>query len=162
MCLLVLGFALAAWSFVEVDRPFATVQTTGSLQLVNAGQVSPCDLHGVNPAEMVGGLGTGTLKKFNTAGEMLSFFGRTFYNRGYLDGMNALLLTYPLSCWFARVFARGNGLAEIDAACAEKALFVVDHQHGITPVLDMPTERFRAGMLCDRSNLRALAIWYGS
>lgn len=78
MCLLVLGFALAAWSFVEVDRPFASVHTTGSLQLVNAGQVSPWDLQGIDPAGMVGGLGTGTLKKFNTAGEMLSFFGRTF------------------------------------------------------------------------------------
>ncbi|MHB0937234.1 MAG: hypothetical protein ACYDCO_15835 [Armatimonadota bacterium] len=73
-----LGLTLAAWSFVEVDRPFATVHTTGSLQLVNAGQVSPWDLQGVDPAGMVGGLGTGTLKKYFATGEMLSFFGRTF------------------------------------------------------------------------------------
>lgn len=78
MCLLVLGVALAARAFVEVDRPFATVHTTGSLSLVNAGQVSPWDLQDVDPSGMVGGLGTGTLKKYYAAGEMLSFFGRTF------------------------------------------------------------------------------------
>ena len=78
MCILVLGFAMAARSFVEVDRPFAAVNVTGSLQLVNAGQVSPWDLQGVNPVGFVGGLGTGTLKKYYTTGEMLSFFGRTF------------------------------------------------------------------------------------
>ena len=78
MCLLVLGLALAARSFIEVDRPFATVHTTGSLPLVNAGQVSPWDLQDVDPAGMVGGLGTGTLKKYFATGEMLSFFGRTF------------------------------------------------------------------------------------
>jgi hypothetical protein len=91
----------------------------------------------------------------------MGFFGRSFYGRSYLDGMNALLLTYPLVCWLARAYALGRGLAAPDAACVAQAVRTVDHQHGITPLLDLPSERIRANFLCDRSHLRALTIWYG-
>ena len=92
----------------------------------------------------------------------MSFFGPSFYNRAYLDGLSALLLTYPLTCWFARAYAIAGGQAGIDKECAEKALMVVDHQHGVTPMLDIPTERIRMGMLTERSTLRGLVVWYGS
>lgn len=92
----------------------------------------------------------------------MGFFGRSFYQRSYLDGMNALLLTYPLVCWLARAFAVSDGLPEPDAACVERALMLVDHQHGITPLLDIPSERFRARFLSERSVLRSLTLWYGS
>ena len=91
----------------------------------------------------------------------MSFFGSGYYNRSYLDGISGLLLTFPLICWYARTYAFGNGLATPDAACAARAIEIVDHQHGISPLLNMPNERFRANFLTERSHLRALIIWYG-
>jgi lysine-N-methylase len=92
----------------------------------------------------------------------MSFYGRTFYNLDYLEGMNALLLTYPLLCWFARALAVGKQLSAPDEECAVMALQIVDHQHGISPILNLPNERYRRNFLCERSHLRRLAIWYGS
>lgn len=92
----------------------------------------------------------------------MGFFGPSFYGRSYLDGVNSLLLTYPLICWFARAYAASEGLTAPSASCIERALMIVDHQHGVTPLLDIPTERFRTNMLTDRSALRTLVIWYGS
>jgi lysine-N-methylase len=121
---------------------FAAIEQAGGIPAHGAAQVVERYLH------------------FRFAG--MGFFGRAYYQRGYLDGMNALLLTYPLICWFARVFAAGEGLPTPNAACVERALMIVDHQHGITPVLDFPSERFRTHFLCERSTLRSLVIWYGS
>ena len=92
----------------------------------------------------------------------MSFFGRAFYQRSYLDGLSSLLLTYPLACWFARVYALGSGLDTCQTAGMEKAIQIVDHQHGITPVLDFPSERYRMRFLGERENLRSLILWYGS
>ena len=92
----------------------------------------------------------------------MGFFGPSFYRRSYLDGLNALLLTYPLTCWYARAFALGEGRPALDAASVERALMIVDHQHGITPLLDIPSERFRTKTLCEHTTLRSLVIWYGS
>lgn len=92
----------------------------------------------------------------------MGFFGPYFYHRPYLDGLNGLLLTYPLFLWYVQAFAIGQQLPTPTRACAEHALQVVDHQHGITPVLDFPTERLRFRQLTDRSTLRELILWYGS
>jgi len=92
----------------------------------------------------------------------MGFFGLPFYNRSYLDGLEALLLTYPLICWFARAYATGKGLDTLDKDCVERAIMIVDHQHGISPMLDIPTERSRMKFLCASRTLRPLIIWYGS
>jgi len=92
----------------------------------------------------------------------MSFCGRAFYGRPYLDGLNALWLTYPIILWFARLFAAGEGMEAPDRGCVERALAIVDHQHGRTPLLDVRAERFRQANLCERSTLRSLVIWYGT
>jgi lysine-N-methylase len=92
----------------------------------------------------------------------MGFFGPSFYNRSYLDGMSSLLFTYPLICWFARAYAASDGLPEINRSCVERALMIVDHQHGIASALDSPSERYRTNFLCERAVLRSLIIWYGS
>jgi hypothetical protein len=92
----------------------------------------------------------------------MGFFGNSFYQRPYLDGLNALLLMYPVTQWIARVYAVERDLDTPDVACVEQALQIMAHQHGMTPVLDIPTERLRMRYLCERSNLRSLIVWYGS
>ena len=76
--------------------------------------------------------------------------------------MNALLLTYPLVCWFARAYAVEGGLSSPDASCVQRALMIVDHQHGVTPTMNMQGERSRSNYLHERATLRSFVIWYGS
>lgn len=92
----------------------------------------------------------------------MGFCGRGYYGRSFLDGLDALLLTYPMLLWFARAYAMARGDAVPTAADAATALTLVDHQHGRSPLLDLPSERFRVRQLSERSTLRRLAIWYGS
>ena len=92
----------------------------------------------------------------------MGFCGRAFYGRGYLDGLSALLLTYPLCCWFARAFAASEGMGELSVSHAERALMVVDHLHGASPLLNAPSERQRASLLCAPDTLCSLVVWYGS
>jgi lysine-N-methylase len=92
----------------------------------------------------------------------MGFFGLPFYQRDYLEGLGALLLTYPLLLWFARLEACGRGLAAPDVAAAIRAVQIVDHQHGRSPALDLPSERNRQRFLTERSHLRSLVVWYGS
>lgn len=92
----------------------------------------------------------------------MGFFGKNFYGRSYLDGINALFLTYPIIHWIARAYAAADDLDAPDANCITKALQIMAHQHGATPVLDIPSERIRTRFLCERSHLRSLVVWYGS
>ncbi|MGO8671543.1 MAG: YkgJ family cysteine cluster protein [Capsulimonadaceae bacterium] len=92
----------------------------------------------------------------------MGFFGPSFYRRSYLAGIGSLLLTFPLACWFARAYAVEGGMEALDQSCVERALMIVDHQHGTTPLLNIPTERVRTRMLSDRAVLRSLVIWYGT
>lgn len=92
----------------------------------------------------------------------MGFFGRAFYGFSYLDGMNSLLLTYPLINWFARAYAHGAGLDTPNAACMAHAIQIVDHQHGMLPLLKSAPQRMLTNFLAERSHLRKLIIWYGS
>jgi len=92
----------------------------------------------------------------------MGFFGRAFYGRSYLDGLNALLLTYPILCWFARAEAISSELTTLTKESAERAMLIVDHQHGSAPTLNNANVRALTNFLCDRASLRAIAIWYGS
>lgn len=92
----------------------------------------------------------------------MGFFGTAFYGRAFLDGLDALLFTYPLLLWFARLFSAGRGLTTIDRTAAERAVEIVDHQHGVNPILNLPSERSRLSFLCERTILRSLVVWYGS
>jgi lysine-N-methylase len=92
----------------------------------------------------------------------MSFCGVAFYGRAFLDGLDSLLFTYPLLLWFTRLYSAGRGNTTLDRAAAERAIELVDHQHGISPILNLPTERARLNFLCERTILRSLVVWYGS
>lgn len=91
----------------------------------------------------------------------MSYFGSGYYNRPLLDGISALWLLYPLLGWYSRAYALGGSLDAHDANSAARAVEIVDHQHGISPLLNLPSERSRVRFLAERSQLRALVLWYG-
>lgn len=94
--------------------------------------------------------------------QSLAFCGRAFYGRGYLEGLQALLLTYPILLWFARVFAVDRQADQLETTDIHRAIALVDHRHGRSPLLDHPAERARQRFLTDRATLRELIGWYGS
>ena len=91
----------------------------------------------------------------------MSYFGSGYYNRSLLDGISALWLLYPLLSWYSRSYALGSGNAAHDGKSAARAVEIVDHQHGISPLLNLPSERSRTKFLTERSQLRSLVLWYG-
>jgi lysine-N-methylase len=93
--------------------------------------------------------------------ESLGFFGQAFYNYPLLDGLSALLLTYPMAFWFARAYAVGRHLPAPDAACVARGVQLANHAYGISPVQNLPVERARLASLCKRPVLSKLVTWYG-
>lgn len=93
--------------------------------------------------------------------ESLGFFGPAFYQYPYLDGLSALLLTYPMTFWFARAYAVGRQLPAPDAACVARGVQLANHAYGISPVQDLKPERARLMSLCKRPSLKKLITWYG-
>jgi lysine-N-methylase len=93
--------------------------------------------------------------------ESLGFFGERFYGAAYLDGLLALLLTAPLTAWFARLYAAGAGLPAPDAACTARAVAVVHESHGLSPAFTLPAQRERVALLTQRAPLAGLWRWYG-
>lgn len=93
--------------------------------------------------------------------ESMGFFGKPFAGYGYLDGLNALLLTYPVTFWFARVYAAGRELPAPDADCIRQAVSLVNHVHGLATVFNFPLERYHIRSLCNPVVLSKLAVWYG-
>ena len=93
--------------------------------------------------------------------ESLGFFGAAFADFDYLDGFNALLLTYPAIFWFARAFAAGRELPFPDAACIEQAIRLINHRHGLAAEFVFPLERYHLRTLGTPIVLRKLVVWYG-
>jgi lysine-N-methylase len=92
----------------------------------------------------------------------LGFCGRAYYGWPFLEGAGALLLTYPLILWFARLFAAGEGKESLDADCVQRAIRVVDRPRGVSIALSLAPERFRQRFLSDHENLSTLIVWYGT
>lgn len=92
----------------------------------------------------------------------MDFFGPSFHNYSFIDGLLALLLTYPAILWSSRVYAIGSGMEEVDVDSLRSALGGVDAQHGRSPAFGLHNERVRIRILCQENNLRSLTIWYGT
>jgi len=93
--------------------------------------------------------------------ESMGYFGPNFYHYPLLDGLGALFLTYPMTCWFARAYAVGRKLPAPDADCMARGVQLANHAYGISPVQNLPVERARLASLCKRQTLRKLVAWYG-
>lgn len=94
--------------------------------------------------------------------DALGFCGRALYGWPFLEGAGALLVTYPLILWYARLFALGAGKTVLDAEAVQRAVRVVDRPHGISVALGLRNERLRLRFLAEHENLSTLIVWYGT
>ena len=144
--------------------------TTGLRMLRGSGTVPPLrpDFPAVNFADLEGefgppdaGAAASLVRYYRVHLQSMSFCGPLYYGRTFLDGLNMLLLTYPLACWFARAFAVAEGKTSLDQSAVERAIAVVDHQHGRNPLFNLASERYRQRAVTERTTLRSLVVWYG-
>ncbi len=92
----------------------------------------------------------------------LGFFGPAFHGFPLLEGLGALLLAAPLTLWFARLFAVGEGRQTLTLDDAARALAIVEGPWGRRAVFRLPTERAHHAKLAEQPHLRSLLLWYGT
>jgi len=96
------------------------------------------------------------LKRFYvTKVSSLQFCGPTFYDFPFWEGLQALLLTFPVVLWLARVLRD-----EPRAAAVTKAIGMVDYNFGYNPVLGTLRQRLALRILSERGELEKLLAWY--
>jgi lysine-N-methylase len=85
----------------------------------------------------------------------LQFCGVTNFGMPFWEGLESLLLTYPILMWLRR------GLADLSPAAAlTRALSIVDDNFGYHPVLGTARQRFALRVLARTGELERLIAWY--
>ena len=97
------------------------------------------------------------LRYYQVKLESLQFCGPTNYHRGYWEGLDALLMTFPVVLWLTRVFSKGS----LDRANAAKlALRLVDDSFGFNKLLDAGRQPWAMRTLGDRGEVAKLIARY--
>jgi lysine-N-methylase len=87
--------------------------------------------------------------------DSMHFFGPTNFRLAYLDGLESLLLTYPVIMWLSRAF---NDRSREEAVTL--ALRIVDDNFGYNKLLGMSRQRLSTRILASRGELTRLIAWY--
>lgn len=85
----------------------------------------------------------------------MQFCGLAQFGMDFWSGLEALALTLPVICWFARAFAelpREQAIA--------RAIGIVDHNYGYSPLLSSRRQRGSWRILARRGELVKLIAWY--
>jgi lysine-N-methylase len=90
--------------------------------------------------------------------ESLQFCGRANFGLPVWDGLESLVLTYPVMMWLSRVLTAGGGTAEV---AVEKAVKIVDDNFGFNPLLGSFKLRTILGLIRAQDELPRLVAWYG-
>jgi lysine-N-methylase len=85
----------------------------------------------------------------------LQFCGSANFGMSFWQGLEALALTFPIILWLARAF--GETPRE---EAVTRAIRIVDHPFGYSPLLGARRQRFSLGMLARRGELEKLVAWY--
>lgn len=85
----------------------------------------------------------------------MQFCGATNDNRMFWDGLESLLLTFPIVCWLARVF---HDRPQEEAF--RWALQVVDDNFGFNKLLKSQRYVYSTRIMCKRGELAKLIAWY--
>lgn len=86
----------------------------------------------------------------------LQFCGPTNFEMPFWEGLESLALTFPILGWLIRSFA---DLSQDEAAA--RALRIVDHPYGFSPLLGARRQRFALNLMARRGELERLIAWYG-
>lgn len=89
----------------------------------------------------------------------MHFCGPAFYDWPFAEGFFALALMVPVTLYFARWLAAGEGRAALSDDDVRKALALADHHHGYSPVLGGGSARSRVRTLA-KGDLAKLCVWY--
>jgi len=85
----------------------------------------------------------------------LQFCGPVNFGMSFWDGLDALALTLPAILWITRAL---QDLPREEAVI--RALQVVDHPFGYSPLLGARRMRFSLGLMAKRGELEKLIAWY--
>lgn len=86
----------------------------------------------------------------------LQFCGSTSFGLSFWDGLEALIVTFPVIVWLARAVGERPGTEAI-----EHALGVVDNHIGFNHVLGSARQRLSFRILARSGELARLVAWYG-
>jgi lysine-N-methylase len=89
----------------------------------------------------------------------MHFCGPAFYDWPFAEGFFALALVVPVTLYFARWLAAGEGRTSLTDDDVRKALALADHHHGYSPVLGGTSARSRVRTLA-KGDLAKLCVWY--
>ena len=87
--------------------------------------------------------------------ESMHFFGPTNFRLTYLDGLESLLLTYPVTMWLSRAFTDRPREEAVTLA-----LRIVDDNFGYNKLLGMSRQRLSTRIMASRGELARLIAWY--
>ncbi|MFO0935885.1 MAG: YkgJ family cysteine cluster protein [Gemmataceae bacterium] len=90
--------------------------------------------------------------------ESLQFCGRANFSLSVWDGIESLILTFPIIMWLSRVLAASGETRE---STLEKALKIVDDNFGFNPLLGTFKQRTIIGLIRQKDELPRLVAWYG-
>lgn len=111
---------------------------------------------GEEPAGTVPPAGAALLERYYaTKIASLQFCGAGHFGFAFWDGIESLVLTYPVILWASRL-VQGHG--QPDAVTA--AVAMVDHNYGHNPQLGTARHRLAVRTLARRGDLAKLVSWY--
>ena len=87
--------------------------------------------------------------------ESMHFFGPTNFHQPYWDGLESLLLTFPVVMWLSRAFTDRSREEAVTLA-----LRIVDDNFGYNKLLGSARQRFATRLLASRGELGRLIAWY--
>ena len=90
--------------------------------------------------------------------ESLQFCGRANFRLPVWDGLESLVLTFPVMMWLSRVLTAGGVPREL---AVEKAVKIVDDNFGFNPLLGSYKQRTVVGLIRSKDELPRLVAWYG-
>ena len=90
----------------------------------------------------------------------LGFCGLGCYGLDVVEGFQSLVLLYPVILYVARWTARTRGAQSMAVEDVERALAIVDHHHGRSPVMGMGNFRKRVRWLVENDEIAKLVAWY--
>lgn len=93
---------------------------------------------------------------YTTKLQSMQFFGATNFNIPFWDGLEMLLLTFPILMWVTRALPSLPRKAAL-----ERALTIVDDHFGYNPVLRSRRQRVSFQLLARSGELGKLIAWYG-